>query len=172
MGALTRMKNRFLAGLGSRYPAVARWLSAGYDPLSMGETPWAPVAFRLAEARLALVTTAGVHHRDQKPFDMDDPQGDPEFREIDGATIGGDYTITHDYYDHRDADRDLNVVFPLERLRAMADAGVVGGLIDVHYSFMGHIDGRHVDTLIRDTAPEAAARLRRVGAEAVLMTPG
>jgi D-proline reductase (dithiol) PrdB len=172
MGQMTRWKNRILASLGSRYPAFARWLSSGYDPLSPGETPWAPVDFQVSEARLALVTTAGVHHRNQRPFDMDDPEGDPEFREIDGSTIFDDYTITHDYYDHRDADRDLNVVFPLERLRTMAEAGVLGGLTDAHYSFMGHIDGRHIDALVRKTAPEVARRLHREGADAVLLTPG
>lgn len=172
MGLMTRWKNRILATLGSRYPAFARWLSSGYDPLSLEETPWAPVDFRLSEARLALVTTAGVHHRSQKPFDMNDPDGDPEFREINGAAIVDDYTITHDYYDHRDADRDLNVVFPLERLRAMVQAGVVGGVTGLHYSFMGHIDGRHIDTLVRQTAPDVAKRLQRAGADAVLFTPG
>mgnify|MGYP002062606459 CR=1 FL=1 len=55
-----------------------------------------------------------------------------------------------------------------ERLRA----GCIGAVAQRHISFMGHIDGRHIDTLVRQTAPDVAKRLQRAGADAVLFTPG
>jgi hypothetical protein len=36
---------------------------------------------------------------------------------------------------------------------------------------MGHIDGAHVRTLMRTTAPEVARRLRDDGAAAAVLTP-
>ena len=80
-------------------------------------------------------------------------------------------TITHDYYDHRDADRDPNIVFPWQRLEELVDQGAVGRASPVHLGFMGHIDGAHVRTLMERTAPEVARRLRADGAEAVVLTP-
>jgi len=80
--------------------------------------------------------------------------------------------ITHDYYDHSDADRDVNVVFPLERLQEFADEGRIGRLALRHYSFMGHIDGPHIPTLIEETGPEVAKRVLADDVEVVLLTPG
>jgi D-proline reductase (dithiol) PrdB len=80
-------------------------------------------------------------------------------------------TITHKYYDHTAADRDLNVVLPVDRLRELVTDGLVGGVAPRMYSFMGHIDGPHVRTLMEATAPEVARRLRADGAEAVVLTP-
>jgi D-proline reductase (dithiol) PrdB len=121
---------------------------------------------------VAVVTTAGVHHRGQRPFDMEDPDGDPSYRKIDMTKPLSDLMITHDYYDHADADRDLNIVFPAERLRELEAEGVVGKLSHTHYGFMGHIDGRHIHTLVSETAPEVAGLLRAQGVDAVLLVPG
>jgi D-proline reductase (dithiol) PrdB len=125
----------------------------------------------LERSRLAIVTTAGIHHRGQQPFDMTDGNGDPSFRLLDTETIESNYTITHDYYDHADAEKDLNVVFPLARLKEMAAAGCIGPVAERHISFMGHIDGPHIRTLIHETAPAAAAYLKQGGPDAVLLTP-
>jgi D-proline reductase (dithiol) PrdB len=102
---------------------------------------------------------------------MTDADGDPSFRLLEGGTIENDYTITHDYYDHADARRDLNVVFPLGRLKEMQSAGCIGETAPRHISFMGHIDGPHVRTLVDETAPAAAQRLKQDGVDAVLLTP-
>lgn len=103
---------------------------------------------------------------------MEDPQGDPTYRIIDRDTIASDYTITHDYYDHRDADRDLNIVFPIQRLAEMQAAGVIGGVASKHYSFMGHILGHHIYRLIREQVPQVAAMLCQDQVDAVLLIPG
>ena len=81
------------------------------------------------------------------------------------------YTITHDYYDHSDARQDLNIVFPLTRLKEMKAAGCIGATSNRHISFMGHIQGPHTWTLINETAPAAADLLKKEGVDAVLLTP-
>jgi D-proline reductase (dithiol) PrdB len=158
-------------------PAVAQlWAkrsagkTAALVDLSSG-IPFARVTKPLAQARLALITTAGVHLATQPPFDMDNPDGDATYREIPTQAPRNQLTITHKYYDHRDADRDLNVVFPLEHLRDLVRLGVIGSAAPRHFAFMGHIDGPLVDKLNRRTAAEVAAKLRADQVDYALLTP-
>ncbi len=136
------------------------------------ETPWTPFTKELSRSKVALVTTAGVHLRGQRPFDMDDKDGDPSYREIPSSVDVSELTITHDYYDHSDADRDINIVFPLERLKELAVDGVIGGLAETNYGFMGHIDGRHIDTLVNKSAFEVAEAIGSADVDVVVLTPG
>lgn len=173
MSLLLRLKNRALAALATAVPSVGERFAAGYRAERQDDAvPWAPVVKPPAASTVALVTTAGVHHRDQQPYDMHDRDGDPSFRELDLGRPLDSLTITHDYYDHADADRDLNVVFPVERLRELASAGEIGGVARLAYGLMGHITGRHLGTLKRVAAPQIAERLRRAGVDAVLLAPG
>jgi D-proline reductase (dithiol) PrdB len=167
-----RLKNRLIAKVITRFPNLAQRFITAYTPWESDEpVPWTRPARPLRECSLAVVTTAGVHHRGQAPFDMQDCDGDPSFRVIDGASIGSDYRITHDYYDHSDAEKDLNIILPLDRLRELQQQGVIGRLADRHYSFMGHIDGRHIKTLIAVTAKQVAERLCKDHVDVVLLTP-
>lgn len=170
--SLRRWKDRMAARLLTRYPAlVRRWAGARDFSGDAGETPWAPLEKPLRACRVGLVTTGGVHLRTQRPFDMENPDGDPTFREIPAGARRDDLMITHDYYDHRDADADLNIVFPHERIQELAAEGVIGGAASAHLSFMGHIDNDLVARLVEETAPAGARRLRAAGADAVLLAP-
>lgn len=120
---------------------------------------------------MALVSTAGVHLRTQVPFDMENPLGDPSFRDIPASVSAEELTITHDYYDHRDADRDINIVFPWQRLRELARQGLVGAVSPLHIGFMGHIDGELVATLLEQTAPDAARLLVQNQVDVALLFP-
>jgi D-proline reductase (dithiol) PrdB len=84
--------------------------------------------------------------------------------------VASDLMITHDYYDHGAADRDVNTVFPLERLRELAPLGV--SVAPRHFGFMGHILGPERERLMRETAPEVARRLAADGTTHALFTPG
>ncbi len=168
---IKRTFHRGLSRVAASCPALSKRLVAAFDPIESVSIPWCPVKRPLEQSRIALVTTAGVHHKHQPPFDMNDAMGDPSFRIIDGQTILGDYQITHDYYDHRDADRDLNIVFPVQRLKEMQAAGLIGGVSEMHFSFMGHITGNHVDTLVKSTAPQVVGALKQLDVDAVLLTP-
>jgi D-proline reductase (dithiol) PrdB len=164
-------KDRIVTKLFTRFPAlVERWVKS-QDFTDTLETPWVPLSRDLKECRIALVTTAGVHLRSQAPYDMEDRDGDPTFREIPSWTRPEDLMITHDYYDHRDAERDINVVLPMRRLRELEAEGVIGGIVPRHFSFMGHIMGGHIDTLMQGTGPEVARMLKAAGVDAVFLTP-
>ena len=169
------LKDRLLARLLTAFPSLA---SRAADKAREAEqivfdtSPWTPVTKPLGEMTFAIVTTCGLHLKDQTPFDMVDSDGDPTMRELPLGTPASEYTITHDYYNHADADRDLNIVFPVDRMKEALKDGVIGGLTATNYGLMGHITGRHVKTLIDETAPEIARRIKAEGADAVLLTPG
>lgn len=169
---LQRLKNQLIARMIARMPFLAKRFVKSYSPRETLGTPWTPVTKPLSQSTVALVTTAGVHHRDQPPFNMADPNGDPSYRMIDAGRPLNDLMITHDYYDHRDADRDINIVFPLERLRTFEKLGLIKRVADRHYSFMGHITGGHISELTEKTARETALQLKQRGVDIVLLTPG
>lgn len=170
---MKRLKNRLVARVLTRFPGLfERSVEKVEGAVEAGEVPWTPLDKPLAECTLAVVTTAGVHLRSQEPFDMEDPDGDATFRELPTDTPRDDYTITHDYYDHADADRDINIVLPVDRLGELAASGRIKGTAPFNYSFMGHIDGAHLERLREETAPEVARRLADSGVDVAILTPG
>jgi D-proline reductase (dithiol) PrdB len=168
---MARLSNRVAVQLFRRLPWLGDLWAARRSFVEGRAIPWATLRRPLARCRVALVTTAGVHCVGDTPFDMRDRNGDPTFRVIPVETPGRDMTITHDYYDHAAADRDINVVLPIDRLREAHAAGRVGGIGPRLYSFMGHVDGPHVATLVEVTAPQLAKHLVDDGVDAVVMTP-
>ena len=165
------LTNRVLVQLFRRVPWLAEQWAARHRFVEGSTIPWAPMRRPARDAVIALVTTAGVHLKAQPAFDMKDPDGDPSFRAIPSGATRESLTITHKYYDHSAADLDLNVVLPLERLHELAAEKRVSGVTPLAYSFMGHIDGRHLQTLMAESAPELARHLQKDGADAVLLTP-
>ena len=163
---LTRLARRAY-----RQGFVQRWWAGRFRAPPGGDIPWTPLAKPLERCRVALLTTGGVHRRDDTPFDRTDPRGDPSFRVLPAQSASAELTITHDHYDHRDADRDVNVVLPFGPLAALLAERRVGALAPRHYSLMGHIDGPHVATLRERTAPALAQRLRADGADVVVLAP-
>ena len=95
MSSFSRIKNQLIAKVITRFPNLAERFISAYKPWESGEdTPWCKVTKPLAECKVALVTTSGVHHDNQSPFNMQDSDGDPTHREIDGPSIARGYTIT------------------------------------------------------------------------------
>ncbi len=129
--------------------------------------PYTPNRRPLTETTLALVTTAGVHLRSQEPFK---PEGEKEFRVIPGDVDTAELMITHPFYDHSDADRDVNCVFPLDRLRELAAEGAIAGVNNVHVGWMGTFP--NLRDVYNETVPAIADQLERSKADAVLLTAG
>ncbi len=170
-----RRWNQLRSAVYTRVP----WLSETYVRVagkrwedSIPLPPLAPLVRPLPQATVALLTSAGVHLHSQQPFDMTNQEGDATFRIIPGDTPVADLTVTHDYYDHKAADRDVNCVFPIERLREMAATGSIGRVAPRHVGFMGHVLGRERARLVERTAGEIAAVFRSDGVDAVLASPG
>jgi D-proline reductase (dithiol) PrdB len=167
-----RLNNRWYA-----IPAVAQWWAHRNAERSHllvaadSSIPFAHVRKSLAQSKAVLITTAGVQLQTQPPFDMQNPDGDASYRTIPATTKAEEISITHKYYDHSDADRDLNVVFPLAHFTDLAQRGVIGGLASQHYGFMGHIEGDQAAILKDVTAREVAVKLREDGVDFAFLTP-
>ncbi len=170
--AVERLSNRLFA-----IPAVAQlWAkltagrTGGLVDLS-GGIPFTRFTKPISQCKVALLTTGGIHLPEQTPFDMENPDGDATYRAVPGEVALDTLTITHKYYDHTDADRDPNVIFPLTHFRDLVEQRVIGSLATWHYGFMGHIEGPQVAILNERTAPEVAAKLRADGVDFAFLTP-
>ena len=168
---MKQIKNKIFGRIFTRYPALVNLWARHSKFIEFSDSPWTPLTKAIHQCRLSLVTTGGVHLRSQHPFDMNDPNGDPTFREISADTSPTDLDITHDYYDHKDADRDVNVVFPVERVLELKNTGEIGDVNHRHFSFMGHIKDPHISTLLNDTAPKVASALKTDGVDIAILSP-
>ena len=163
--------HKLVARLFTRFPILANFWTRHSKFIEFSDSPWSQVTMPASQCRLALVTTGGVHLVSQPPFNMKDPSGDPIFREIPADTPCKNLKITHDYYDHSDADTDINIVFPIERVLELKKFGDIGEVNHRHFSFMGHITNRHIHTLMTATAPQVASALKADGVDIVILTP-
>lgn len=78
--------------------------------------------------------------------------------------------VSHGGYDNTDANRDINSMFPLDRLRELAAEGFIKRAAPSHIGFMG--GGGDVVLLGNMTGPDIARTLRAEGVDAVVMTAG
>ena len=120
----------------------------------------------LAQRRVALISTAGLHRRDDRPFSP----GSLDYRRIPADTPPDELVMSHvsTNFDRTGFQQDWNVVFPLDRLRELVAAGVVGSLAENHYSFMGAIG----DTLaLEPHARELAQTMQAEGVDTTLLVP-
>lgn len=128
--------------------------------------PFTPFRGRVEDAVVCLVTTAGVRARADPSFQLD---GDTSFRAIPGGASARDLTYDDAHYDHACVDRDLNCVFPIDRLRELVAEGRLGGLTERHFS-MGY--SQALRELRATTIPALAREVDRVRPHAVLLTGG
>jgi len=119
----------------------------------------------LREATVALVTTASLHHPDQDDF----APSDSGFRVLDGRRR--DFMTGHwsPNFDAIGFAADLNVVFPIDRLEELADAGAIGRLNDQHLAYAGN--QFDLSAIRHDSGPAGAHYLRAQGVDVVLLTP-
>ena len=136
-------------------------------PMSKRCIPYTPRFRELRDTTFALVSTAGVHLRDQEPYNLD---GDNTWRLLPGDVQASQLMVTHGHYDHSDADQDINCIFPIDRLRQLAASGVIGGVGNRHLGFMGYT--QQMRDLYERAAPEMAKIIARSSADAVLLTAG
>lgn len=111
--------------------------------------PWAEGP-PLDKRRVALVSTAGLQRRGDRPFDFNAD----DYRVIPRDVAPGDLVMSHisSNYDRTGFQQDLNVVFPLERLKELAAVGDIGSVAEYHYSFMGATDPEHLEAAARGLA--------------------
>lgn len=142
--------------------------SALYFPcLEYDITPWVPWTKELRQSKIALVSSAGLHMRGDRPF----IGGDPSYRVIPSDSDTADVIDSHASigWDRTGLYRDLNLVFPLDRMRELIERNVIGSLAQDYYSFMGA--QRNPRKIIEETGPQAAESLLAQDVDLVLLLP-
>jgi D-proline reductase (dithiol) PrdB len=128
--------------------------------------PWTPFRRTSDAACVALVTTGGVHLRQDPPFAGID---DASYREIPGTARASDLTVSHPLFDTVELEQDIDAILPLTRLRELQNHGVIRCVAPQHFSFMGVVP--HWRQL-EGYAKEVAEKLVTAEVEAVILTPG
>ena len=116
-----------------------RLLIQGYPFRRVDWRPGTRLEKPLKEARIALITTAGFYLPGQKAFD------------------------------HSGIEADRNLALPLDRLRGLVEAGVVGEVAPRQFSTMGSLIAPA--RLISESGPEIARKLKEDAVDAVLLAP-
>ncbi|MDP6708896.1 MAG: glycine/sarcosine/betaine reductase selenoprotein B family protein [Alphaproteobacteria bacterium] len=131
---------------------------------SFDTTPWAEGP-PLKERRVALISTAGLQRRDDRPFAV----GANDYRVIPADIPAGELIISHisTNFDRTGFQQDWNVMFPLDRLHELAADGEIGSVAAYHYSFMGATDPEAMEPVAR----QLAGLLRQDEVDAVALVP-
>lgn len=159
---MQRTRDYYLAlGFGSPY----RWAH-------FADVPFTPLATPLAQARVALITTAAPY----QPALGDQGPGAPynaaaKFYKVysDSTETVPDVRISHVGYDRRHTSaKDPNTWFPLARLQEAVKAGRIGALTP---RFHGAPTNRSQRATMETDAPELLRRCREDGAQAAILVP-
>ena len=131
--------------------------------------PLAPLAKPLNRSRLVMVSSCGVHRKIDPPLDVCHPLGDFRFRRVPSDSKPADLTIHQLKYPHDDADVDINVIFPIERLQEFVAEGVLGGLAPDFFSFIGYnMDPDRFESTVAHDIAQAVAEEK---ADIALLVP-
>ena len=159
---MQRTRDYYLAlGFGNPY----RWAH-------FADVPFTPLTTPLAQARVALVTTAAPY----QPGVGDQGPGAPynaaaKFYKVysDSTESVPDVRISHVGYDRRHTSaKDPNTWFPLARLQEAVKAGRIGTLTR---HFHGAPTNRSHRVTMETDAPELLRRCREDGAQAAILVP-
>ena len=115
---------------------------------------WAPVTKELKDMSIALATAAGVHKKSQERFNL---AGDWTWRKIENTTPSSDLMVSHGGYDNSDVNKDINCMFPIDRIHELA--GFMGG-------------GGNQEKFKHETGPAIAEMFKNEDVDAVILTAG
>ncbi len=120
---------------------------------------------KLSKARVALISTAGLHRSVDRPF----VPGETGYRLIPKDVAANELVMSHisSNFDRTGFQMDINMILPIDRLNELVDTGVVGSVGQYHYSFMGATD----PTQMEGEARALAAIMKKDKIDAVLLIP-
>ncbi len=120
----------------------------------------------LVESTVALVSTCGMHRRDDPPF----TPGAVDYRLIPRHVDWADVVVSHisANFDRSGLADDPNVAMPLDRLEELAASGEIGAVARWHYTFMG---AHPRPQMFEDTGSEVGRLLAEDGVDLALLVP-
>lgn len=120
---------------------------------------------RLSERRIAIISSAALIKQGDVPFAF----GTTEFRRVSASWPAAEILMSHVSinFDRSGFQRDINTLYPIDRLRELAGEAVIGGVAETHYTMMGSSDPAGMV----DAADRIAGQLRQERIDSVLLTP-
>jgi D-proline reductase (dithiol) PrdB len=142
----------------------AHLLAKNMPPL--GPACWTTKTKPLSACRIAIITTAGLHFRDDPAFEF----SDATFRPIPSDGNVDNLIMSHSSvnFDRSGFIEDVNLVFPIDRFNEQVASNTIGSLASIHYSFMGA--GLLPEQYEANTA-QVAGLLKKDLVDAVFLTP-
>lgn len=134
-----------------------------------------PIPFRalhvpLARARVALLTTAGLHLAGDRGFRvLEEPFGDASFRVVPHGAPAAELDLQALYVDRKYTVDDPEVALPRRALEALARAGKIGSAAPRHYSFCAGLLRPYPG--LRESVEALRPMLAEDGVDAVVILP-
>jgi D-proline reductase (dithiol) PrdB len=157
---MSNLLEKTRAVIKKKYPA--------FEYTVFNDTPVTPLSKPLRECKLALLTTGGLHLKTDTPFDTKFTEGDCSYRLLPRNVEHEDIMVTHESYNHKFINKDLNCVFPIHRMREYVQEGRIKSLSEEHYSFMGHI---YVTDPLLENSRKVGSHLKELGVDIAFLTP-
>ncbi|MEM7405493.1 MAG: glycine/sarcosine/betaine reductase selenoprotein B family protein [Pseudomonadota bacterium] len=131
-----------------------------------GPMPWVADTRPASERRFVIITTAGIHPAGSAPF----ASNDASYRVLPGDAAADGFAMSHASvnFDRSGFQRDVNVVFPVDRFRELEESGQIAGLASRHYSFMG---AGLLPEAYEDTVTSLAGILKQDRVDTAFLTP-
>lgn len=146
-----QLRSEVWSTVNERYPG-SMITKEDYVPLSFLKKP-------LSESKLTFISTSGVQPVGTMPFDTVHPIGDYTYRPVPSNLEPHELEIHQLKYPTVGANQDINVIFPIERLRELAQEGVIGGLTENFFSFIGYnMDPVQLEQKLAEDIADAAVR--------------
>jgi D-proline reductase (dithiol) PrdB len=159
---------RFISGITRRL--IKTWIKME-QPRPI---PWTPLSKPLSECTVAMLSSAGIALKDDKPFDQEGERqnpwwGDPTYRILPKTASQDQVRLYHMHIDPSYAMQDLNCLFPTQRLQEMETSGRIGQVSPRHYSIMGYI--LNPERLLSETVPALIQNLKEDQVDVVVLVP-
>ena len=156
-------------------PSLGAWIKSHIEKKCFeGSIPWTPLPKSLNELTFSIVTSAGINHKSDPPFDMEREKqeptyGDRSYRKIPRDTRSADIDVNNLHINTNYIKEDINVILPLERMAQFEEEGVIGRLAPTAYSYYGF--QLESDEFLTTAISPMAEQMKEEDVEAVLLTP-
>jgi D-proline reductase (dithiol) PrdB len=159
---------RFIGGMTKRM--IKTWIKME----NPREIPWTPLPKPLRDCKVALLSSAAIALKTDRPFDQEGERrnpwwGDPSYRVIPRTATGEDVRLYHLHVDPTIVERDLNCLLPLQRLVELEEASEIGQVADSHYSMMGYL--LQPETALRESIPAIIEHMRDEEVDGLILVP-
>ncbi|MEW5869538.1 MAG: glycine/sarcosine/betaine reductase selenoprotein B family protein [Chloroflexota bacterium] len=139
------------------------------------EIPWTPLRHPPSECTVALISSAGLALKTDRPFDQAGERanpwwGDPSFRVLPKDATGADVNLYHMHINPHLVEQDLNTLLPLQRLQELETGGEIRASSDHHYTYMGYT--LQPKTLLAESVPAMTRLMQRDEVDLVILVPG